>query len=185
MTGVVLLGALGLAGAEGARRGASLAWLAGGSEVRALSPLWLLDLLFRGQLDSRPIVLGVGVSLALLWLAARVLGAERFPASAIPVLTGRSLRAILPPLGFLACLHQGALRFHGAIDLAGYLTLDGQLVAAIAGLPEPLTVYRSTAPGVRRDALDDLLDALVQAPSRGGLHRMLQGVEPGERLGGG
>lgn len=167
MTGVVLLGALGLAGAEGARRGASLAWLAGGSEVRALSPLWLLDLLFRGQLDSRPIVLGVGVSLALLWLAARVLGAERFPASAIPVLTGRSLRAILPPLGFLACLHQGALRLHGAIDLAGYLTLDGQLVAAIAGLPEPLTVYRSTAPGVRRDALDDLLDALAaQAPGK-------------------
>lgn len=150
-------------------------WLFGG--VAASDPLWLLDLLLRGKLDSRPLVLLPALMLACLLGATRVLQAER-RAPHIDPETGRRPSALaeirrlvsgglargLPLLLGLLLLAGLTRRAPLSWDVSGYLELTPGFQTQLGNLPGPVGIYRPPPPGgIPQDPLSDLLDEMEQA----------------------
>lgn len=169
----LLLG-LGFLGVQTARVEESVSFLLGGSGPGALNPFWLADFLFRGVLDTRPLVLFPAAALLFLHLAVVVLRSRRMgfgEREAAPGGPGRS-RAVLvalhlawasmPALLLFGAVHMVNVRVHGSWDLSGYLTLSGPTTRLLAALPEPARIYRVPQRSGARDRLADLLDEMAR-----------------------
>ena len=157
--GVVLL-LLFTASGIGLSRADHLAPHLAGGTPSALDPFWLLDGLFQGVIDSRPLLLFPAFGLLCLLAAAASLRAGRAPSHHLGVRTRELLRDLALPVVAFLLLHQVALRNPWTLDLSERTELVRPLVEAARELPTPLVLHRARAPGgPPHDALDDLLDA--------------------------
>jgi ABC-type transport system involved in multi-copper enzyme maturation permease subunit len=147
-------------------------WITGESQ----DPLWLLDLLLRGILDSRSLILLPATGLLALTGATAFLRSTRFPPhidsetgfrtgafQEVGYLIGGLLRSAGPPLLGFVLLLGVVLKLPVSVDVSGYLGLTPGFQAQLHDLPAPVEIYRPVPlGGLHQDALADLLDEVVR-----------------------
>ena len=149
-------------------------FLTGGAGPEALSPFVLSDYLFRGILDSRPIVFFPLATVTFLLLAIIVLKSRRWqftddegPQGHEELATRASLVSMgivkmsLPLIVVFWIVHIANIKLHFSYDLSGFLSLSQTFQKMVETVPDKLHIYRIYRASNRR-RLDDLLDEIVK-----------------------
>ena len=149
-------------------------FLTGGAGPEALSPFVLCDYLFRGVVDSRPIVFFPLVTITFLVLAIIVLKSRRWQfldcegpqgheklASRSSLLSMGIIKMALPVVIVFWIVHIANVRVHYSYDLSGFLTLSPTFQRMLETVPQELHIYRVYRASNRRQ-LDDLLDEVIK-----------------------
>jgi len=189
---LLLIAGLGL---HAARQGEAVSFLLGHSGPEALNPFWLIDFLFRGVIDTRPLITFPVMTLGFLWLAKLVLQTRRWkfigkegPRN-VPKCSSRAflvscrlgLHAV-PVILVVGLVNLTALRFYQSWDLSGYLTPTKAFTELIASSPAPVTVYRVSRRSRTRTRLSDLLDEMSKRSTGKLTHRPWTAAIHQERL---
>jgi len=166
---------LALLGVQAARTEGLASFLTGATGPEAVNPFSLIDILFRGVVDTRPLVFFPAAALTFLALAVVVLRSRRWtypgregPQGVPRRSTRQSLVAVslvgscLPILLGFGVVHMVSARLHWSYDLSGYLTLSPAFRQAMAALPSPVTIYRVRQRSLARERIDDLLDEVAR-----------------------
>ncbi len=125
-------------------------------EDGALSPLWLADVLFRGRLDLRPLVLFPILSAASVLAASRLVRAVRQVHRALHLAVSTLLVGLL-----LIALARGLRRIPYSVSLSDHLGVDAAALEALASLPPPVELYAPRPrSGTGRSLVEDWLDEI-------------------------
>ncbi len=159
-------------GIQAARSDGMATFLTGGSGPEALNPFSLADYLFRGVIDTRPLIFFPAATMLFLILAVIVLRSRRWayldkegPQGHERRSTRQTLVAFsllgwgLPAIILFWVVHLTNMRVHWSYDISGYLTLSPTFHKMAKTLPEELVIYRIHR-SISRERLDDLLDEI-------------------------
>jgi ABC-2 type transport system permease protein len=157
----------------------------GMASAGAFNPFSLADYLFRGIIDSRPIIFFTTATLLFMSLAILSLKSERwlFSGEEGPIggrqYTRQTLKSVrmalysLPLLLIFGIIHLANVNCHVSLDMSGYLTLSKSSIELLQNLNQDLLILIvKRTNDFTRTRLDDLIDELVRA-GRGKVKKLL------------